>query len=102
MISLAGIAIFVFGNKLSEGKIVEASGVKREFEIAIENGLILIPIRATGFVAEEIFEEVFRNAQEFYKDNVRIIPLVESLNGDKDSSDQIIKGVINIIKEINK
>ena len=38
MISLCGIAIFLFGNKLNDGKIIEASGVVREFEIANELG----------------------------------------------------------------
>ena len=51
MIAHAGIAVFIFGNKLQAGSVVPANGVRREFEIAKANGLLLIPIGATGFMA---------------------------------------------------
>ena len=48
MIAHAGVAVFVFGNKLEAGQVVPANGVRREFEIARDRGLLLIPIGATG------------------------------------------------------
>jgi hypothetical protein len=48
MIAHAGVAVFVFGNKLEAGQIVPANGVRREFEIARDRGLLLIPIGAAG------------------------------------------------------
>src|SRR5690606_29086906 len=38
MIGLSGIALFVFGNKVKDGKIVNADGVRSEFSIALEKG----------------------------------------------------------------
>jgi hypothetical protein len=54
MISLSGIAIFLFGNKLEDGKIANANGVTKEFEIAKEQGVVPIPIGATGYIAKEL------------------------------------------------
>src|SRR5260370_1436094 len=56
MIAHAGVAVFVFGNKLEAGKGVPANGGHREFEIAKDKGLLLIPIGATGSVAEQLWQ----------------------------------------------
>lgn len=50
----AGIALFLFGNKMSGADVVDAIGMVREFEIACEAGLTLLPIGGTGSVAAKI------------------------------------------------
>lgn len=103
MISLAGISVIVFGNKKDDkGNILPANGVKREFEIAISLGLIPIPIAATGYVTQEIFDLIIKDAKKIYSGNEWIIPIVEELASDKLSPDEIIKKVITIIQTINK
>lgn len=66
MLPLAGIAIFMFGNKIDGADIVPAHGVRREFEIAAENGLSVIPIGATGYVAGKLWEEVNKDLGKYY------------------------------------
>ena len=56
LISQAGIALFMFGNKLIDGKTVLADGVRKEYEIARELDLVTVPVAATGYVAEEIWQ----------------------------------------------
>lgn len=103
MISLAGITIIIFGNKKDdEGNVLPANGVKREFEIAISQGLIPIPIAATGYITKEIFDLIKKDAKNIYSGIEWIIPIVEELASDKLSSDEIIKKVITIIQTINK
>lgn len=103
MISLAGIAVFIFGNKDDgKGKIISANGVKREFEIAISQGLIPIPIAATGYMTKEIFDEIMKAPEKVYEGMEWIIPIITELASDKLSSDEIIKKVITIIQTINK
>lgn len=63
MIEDIGIAIFIFGNKLgvdSSGhkQVINASGCRKEYEIAVEKGRIVIPIGSTGYMAKELFDEV--------------------------------------------
>lgn len=58
MISRAGIALFLFGNKLADGNTVLSDGMREEFEIAKERGLFLLPVGATGYMARRLWEEV--------------------------------------------
>jgi hypothetical protein len=103
MISLAGIAIFIFGNKNDgKGNIILANGVKREFEIAIQQGLIPIPIAATGYITHEIFKEIFISPEKYYIGSEWIIPLIKELESDIITFDEIVKKIIVIIQTINK
>ena len=63
----AGIALFLFGNKTAAGGIVPADGMRREFEIAQEKGLVVLPIGATGSMAGEL-------AREALADPDRLLP----------------------------
>lgn len=59
MISNAGIAIFVFGNKRDDrGKIILADGMRYELETARSMGLQIIAIGSTGWIAQEIAAEL--------------------------------------------
>ena len=104
MIRHAGIAIFVFGNKLDQDKnIVPANGVKREFEIACENGLIPIPIHITGYVAKEIHDEILKDLKAFYPNNQDVVTMLEQFfKCDSKSIDEVVNKVIEIIKGVNK
>ncbi len=103
MISLAGIAVFIFGNKKDgQGNIILANGVKREFEIAIAQGLIPIPIASTGYITQEIFDEILKTPEKFYNGIEWIIPFVKEFTSDKLSREEIINKVITIIQMINK
>jgi hypothetical protein len=53
-----GIAIFLFGNKTKDGKLIVADGVLEEFKIAVEKGLCVIPIGSTGYAALEIADKI--------------------------------------------
>ncbi len=104
MIKLAGIAIFIFGNKLDkDNNVILANGIKREFEIAMENGLIPLPIPVTGYMAKEIFDEMSKDLKSCYPNNAKIIPLLEDISNSKaQATDEIISKIIQIIKGVNK
>ena len=51
LIGQAGIALFLFGNKEAGGSIVDANGMRSEWEIARDLDTTLLPIGATGSVA---------------------------------------------------
>ncbi len=66
MLRQAGIAIFVFGNKLdSTENLIPSNGMRQEFDLAIQADLIPIPIGATGFMAQELWKEVSANLKKF-------------------------------------
>lgn len=66
LISTAGICLVVLGNKRVDGQIVPAGGVRREFEIACQHGLNVVPIGATGYMANEIWAEMSSALNTYY------------------------------------
>ena len=58
LISQAGIALFLFGNKTMGDRIAKADGVEKEFRIAQALDLVCVPVGATGYVARDIAEEI--------------------------------------------
>lgn len=103
MISMAGIAIFMFGNKLDEsGKVILANGVRREFDIAIQHGLIPIPIATTGYMAAEIFKEIENDSEKYYGGNDAIFLIVKELASGTLSTNETIKKTISILQLLSK
>jgi hypothetical protein len=68
MIGLAGIAIFLFGNKRQGDDIIDADGVVAEFNMAVEQGLKVVPVGATGYVAEQMWRRLETELSVFYPD----------------------------------
>ena len=65
MISRAGVSIFLFGNKLDNTKVVLASGMESELEIAIKMHNLIVPVGCTGYVAHKIWERISNNMSFF-------------------------------------
>jgi hypothetical protein len=103
MIPLAGVAIFIFGNKADEkGGVISANGVKREFEIALQHGLIPIPVAATGYVSEEIYQEILKDEKKHFAHLDTIAGIVKELASDKLKPEELIKKIITALQTINK
>ena len=99
MISLSGISIFLFGNKLVGETITEASGLIREFEISIEMGNICIPIGCTGYATEVISNTILELPDKYYDNYEVIIPIIKEL---ADSTIPLSLKVDLVIQAINK
>tara|TARA_R110000796_G_scaffold96719_1_gene203212 strand:- start:673498 stop:674943 length:1446 start_codon:yes stop_codon:yes gene_type:complete len=104
MISLTGIAIFLFGNKKNpenESEIVLAGGVKKEFEIALKVGCIPIPIGSTGYMASQLWDEIKSDITKYF---VGIEGIEEDLNilQQEQQADKVIASVVRIVEAINK
>ncbi len=101
-IPLAGIAIFVFGNKMENGKIISAGGMQEEFDIAIKHGLKPIPIGATGFLAKELWEIICKDFDKYFPENKDLKNEFLKLGDSALSNVDLIKVTINIINKLNK
>lgn len=104
IIPLAGIAIFIFGNKKdsTNDTTILADGVLKEFNIAIENGLIPIPIATTGYMSKHIYNLILDAPEAYLQEHVWIVDILKKMDSDSISQGDIIKSVISIIKKINK
>lgn len=101
MISNAGIAIFIFGNKYDHKteKIINADGLNKEYRISIENGAIPIPVGATEFMARELWDEVMGNFDELVGIPM-LKPLYKSLGDKEKTAEELVGIVIKIINEL--
>lgn len=103
MISLSGVAIFLFGNKRdSNGNIIEAGGVIREFEIAVQHGLVPIPIGGTGFASQTIWEQIARDPERFYGNDTALVDLVSDLCSTNTQRNEILEKLFKILKHLGK
>lgn len=68
MLDFAGIAIFMFGNKLDEDKtqVVDSPGVFEEFDIAVSKGIKVLPLGFTGYASRQLYDRVAANFGKFY------------------------------------
>jgi hypothetical protein len=103
MISLAGVAIFIFGNKIdSDGNIVVANGVIREWEIAVERGRVPIPVGLTGWAAQKIWESVSAEPEIYYKGIEWIVPMIAELADPKAVRTELVGKLIRILQRLRK
>lgn len=102
MISYAGIAIFLFGNKIQDDQVVNSDGMLREFEIAKAKGLLLIPIGSTGYAAKVIFK-LLEDAGYFhlssFPQQLRIA--IEALNDENLELPKARELVVSMLKQLN-
>lgn len=103
MISLTGIAIFLFGNKPdATGTITLADGVIKEFDIAVSQGVIPIPVGCTGWAACKIFETIEADPERYLGAHKGILDDLRALAKDDITPEQVTTKVVAIIKQINK
>jgi Sir2- and TIR-associating SLOG family len=68
MLTQAGVALFVFGNKRnSAGGISPADGMEEEFRIAVQKKLFVVPVGCTGGMAATLHQRVLDNFDEYYR-----------------------------------
>lgn len=61
LIKASGLSIYLFGNKMMDGCVVPANGVKAEFDLSASFDSIPLPVLCTGSMARILYEEAKRN-----------------------------------------
>ncbi len=102
MISLAGISIFIFGNKMKNEEIITADGVIKEFEISHRRGNICVPIAFTGYASRTIYDEILSKPEEYYKNTEKAVPILKELADNSISDSDKINRIITLLELISK
>jgi hypothetical protein len=102
MISKAGIAIFVFGNKLVNGELVNSNGMEEEFQICLKHNVIPIPIGATGSVSKTFWMEVTSKLHSYYPSNKDLHNAIKELGKENPTKNEIINNTIKAINILQK
>jgi hypothetical protein len=97
LLSLSGIALFFFGNKMVNSSIVLADGVRKEYEIARKQVIATIPVGATGFMAQELSQELIGASTGISQP---VLSAVRALNKPVTNVDQLLQPILNAVKAI--
>lgn len=93
----AGIAIFMFGNKISDEGVILTDGVYQEFEIAKKFNAYIIPIGSTGYMAKKIWDEISLNI-----DSYPYLKAEESVLRESIEPEKVIHSILQILARIQK
>jgi hypothetical protein len=101
MMSHAGVALFVFGNKQDGEKTVLSNGMEEEFKIARDKGLSLIPVGATGFMAEKLWQQILDDFESYYPKGAPVKKKdLEALGDSTADPDEIVSHLVQIIQRL--
>ncbi len=103
LIGNAGIALFIMGNKIFDGKVVNAGGVRKEFEIAQELGLALVPVGGSEFMSRELWNEIKANFDAYFSEAPdEIVNAFDGLGAAFDNPREMISAVIDFLNLLSK
>jgi hypothetical protein len=98
MLRHAGIALFIFGNKDDEkGGWKISNGMIEEFDVAIKNEVVPIPVGATGYASEELWNKIIASPLSYYPDNNELIETIKKLGDKSLNDDELITQIIKAI-----
>ncbi|EZS39162.1 hypothetical protein W591_02177 [Staphylococcus aureus VET0332R] len=106
MISECGMALFLFGNKEKDGKIVLADGLEEEYKIAERQELVRLPINVTGYKTKNLSEQYNEEINIQFKE--KILKMYNEINeykcdfSNKQSIDELVQKIVNLVIEIKK
>lgn len=96
----AGIALFLFGNKKQDDKIVLANGLQEEFDIALTKGLPVIPIGATGYKSKDLYNQLINKKEKYPWRTGSFSKDIKNLNKESKKLDSNIPKILKIIKRL--
>lgn len=102
LIIRSGVALFIMGNNKEGGEIILADGVKKEFLIAKELGVTLVPVGSSGFMAKELWDEVKNSFESYYPDpSDKLKEYYEDLGRSTTNPKEIISSVVNFLEQLS-
>ena len=101
MLSNAGVCIVLAGNKIVDGKVIPADGVRQEVDIARGQGKMIVPIGATGHIAKEIWQEINADLTKHYG-SANVADSFATLDDASASPEKLVKATIDILKQLEK
>lgn len=103
LVSNAGIAIFVMGNKSDADTVVGAAGMRAEFDLAKEKGLHRLPIGASGSVAAELWAEMMSDLKGQFPDrDGGFYALFEQLGRATSNPLEVLDPLLKIVDHLRK
>lgn len=100
LLSQSGAAIFLCGNRDYSGTIENSKGVLEEFRVARSLGRYPIPVGCTGYAAEEVWNEVMRDADSLFPMR-RVKTALRTLGNPAKSDDELLAAIFKILERVS-
>jgi hypothetical protein len=98
MLRHAGLALFIFGNKDDgQGVWIPSNGMMEEFDIAIQQGVTPIPVGATGYVSETLWNKVMAVPLQYYPNNPNLLDAIRKIGDKSLDTDHLINCILSVI-----
>jgi hypothetical protein len=98
MMKHAGLALFIFGNKEDgKGGWKISNGMIEEFEVAIEQGVVPLPVGATGYASEELWNKVMMKPLSYYPNNPDLLDAIKYIGDKSLNDDELINQIIKAV-----
>ncbi len=95
MISHAGIAIFLFGNKLDGDQVVDSNGMREEYEISKAQGVFTIPVGATGYMSRQLWCDEMESCKDTPS---KFSELIAGLNSEASTLEALEEQILEAVK----
>jgi hypothetical protein len=103
MISKAGISLFLFGNKLDGSTIVPADGVVTEFEISMAQGIAVVPVGGTGYVAGDLWTRMSSDFKKYFPQaSAALEPAFAELGAARGDPTELIEPILLVLRTLSK
>jgi hypothetical protein len=105
MLNFAGMAVFMFGNKLepASATVVKSDGVIAEFDIAFGKGIKLLPLGFTEFAARDLYDRVAADFATYYPKSSKTFQEQFALLGDASRTlDEQFKSTLIALEELQR
>jgi hypothetical protein len=101
LLGTSGVAIFIAGNKLDDAgkKEVPSEGMEEELQIARQAGHVVIPVGATGFLAQKYWRLLEHDLRISYH-GVNVKKEFATIGSEKKSNEEIVEAVVQIIRKV--
>jgi hypothetical protein len=96
MLESAGFAVFISGNKANGDSVEPASGVRTEFDLAVQSGAIPVAIGASGHVAEELWRRLRADPARYYGDT-QVVSELDRMGPGNTDLDGILDAVFSML-----
>ena len=99
MLKQAGIAVFIYGTKLKDGKEILSDGMEEEFVIAKNKEILLVPVCSTGGMSEKVWEKMQSNLDSYGYSTPDLKSYFEQLKNlnPENNKDELIEVIFKII-----
>ena len=92
------LLFLIYGNKEDgKGGWKNSNGMIEEFDVAVLQGVIPLPVGATGYASEELWDKVMASPSSYYPSNSDLLDAIKNMGDKSLTHAELINQIIRAI-----